>query len=195
MRGARWRPALAGSPVIFVLENSHFGHLKTCFSAPFAPGSLLASSIRVRHMAQRGGLIVSGGRAAEASDGGMAYSGEKRCSLFSLTPPARRLVVGKGVCLITIAVGFKPANDGILNVHDRFKFGFSVRHAARKIWNRCKKPAAILVGKRLNLDVTDAPSASRIPCHLLKEGCSHLVGFLVSAYIRVLKLALGTRTR
>ena len=72
LRGARWRPALAGSPVIFVFENSHFGHLKTCFSAPFEPGSRLASSIRVRHMAQRGGLIVSRARAAGVSEGGIA---------------------------------------------------------------------------------------------------------------------------
>lgn len=58
--------------MIFVLENSHFGHLKTCFSAPFAIGSLLASSIRVRHIAQRGGLMVSGSGATGMSGDGMA---------------------------------------------------------------------------------------------------------------------------
>ncbi|MES2196512.1 MAG: hypothetical protein V4517_18990 [Pseudomonadota bacterium] len=69
---------MAASPVIFVFENSHFGHLKTCRSAPLTADSRVASSIRARHMAQRGGLMVARGRAAGVSDGGMAYPGEGR---------------------------------------------------------------------------------------------------------------------
>jgi len=62
---------LVGSPLIFVLENSQFGHLKVYFSAPLAPGSLPACSIRVRHMAQRGGLTVSRDGTAGLSEDGM----------------------------------------------------------------------------------------------------------------------------
>ncbi len=76
--GGRWRPVLAGSPVIFVFENSHFGHLKTCFSAPLAPGSRLASSIRVRHMAQRGGLTGLEGQGGGAVGRRHGFSSEKR---------------------------------------------------------------------------------------------------------------------
>jgi hypothetical protein len=61
----------AGSPLIFVLENSHFGHLKVSFSAPLALGSLPANSMRVRHIAQRGGLTVSGDGAASLSEDGI----------------------------------------------------------------------------------------------------------------------------
>jgi hypothetical protein len=71
--GARERPVLAGSPLIFVLENSHFGHLKICFSAPLAPGSLPASSIRVRHMAQRGGLTALRERTVGLSGDGIIF--------------------------------------------------------------------------------------------------------------------------
>ena len=67
--------------MILVLENSHFGQVKTCFSAPLACATLLASSIRVRHMAQRGGLIVSSGSAVGLSEDGTAYPGEERCLL------------------------------------------------------------------------------------------------------------------
>jgi hypothetical protein len=58
--------------MVFVFENSHFGHLKVCFSAPSVAAARPASSIRVRHMAQRGGLI-SRGRGVGVSDGGMAF--------------------------------------------------------------------------------------------------------------------------
>ena len=63
---------LVGSPLIFVLENSQFGHLKVYFSAPLAPGSLPACSIRVRHMAQRGGLTVSRDGIVGLSEDGMS---------------------------------------------------------------------------------------------------------------------------
>jgi hypothetical protein len=53
------------------LENSHFGHLKVTFSAPLAAGSLRANSIRVRHIAQRGGLTVSTRGAVSLSEDGM----------------------------------------------------------------------------------------------------------------------------
>jgi hypothetical protein len=71
LRGARWRPPFAGSPLVFVFENSHFGHLKVIFSAPLAPGSLPANSIRVRHIAQRGGFIGSGAEGVDWFENGM----------------------------------------------------------------------------------------------------------------------------
>jgi len=48
-----------------------FRALNTCFSAPSALVSRRASSIRVRHMAQRGGLTGSSGGVAGSSEGGM----------------------------------------------------------------------------------------------------------------------------
>jgi hypothetical protein len=89
--------------VIFVLENSHFGHLKTCFSAPLACGALLASSIRVRHIAQRGGLIVSRDSGAGLSDDGMVYPGEERCLLEPIGGLSDRQTPGVESAAATVA--------------------------------------------------------------------------------------------
>jgi hypothetical protein len=63
------------------LTNSHLGHLKVRLSAPFACGSLIASSIRARHMAQRGISTVARGDVEGLSDGGIAAPGSDKAPM------------------------------------------------------------------------------------------------------------------
>ena len=72
------------------------------------------------------------------------------------------------------ASGLQPTVDCILCVLDGFEFGFTIRHAARKIRHGRQKAAAIRLGKLLNFDVVNWSLA-----HVLSQSRKKTTSFLI----------------